>query len=136
MLRFRVPLCEICGKKTAKYVCQECGALVCEDHFNIYLAVCERCMAEKTRQAKISYGTKKAVFGDFITISIIWIIAMFLIAVGFLLLTFTPSLGKEGGIIIFPFPFVIHADPLMSLVIFLLMVALIIGLMLYTLFKF
>jgi len=70
----------------------------------------------------------------FMMVGLLWILGMFLIAIGFVLMS---SLGVrgEGGVVIFPFPFVVHANPLVFLTIFLVFIAIVIMLMIYFMFK-
>ncbi|RLG60484.1 hypothetical protein DRN86_02405 [Candidatus Geothermarchaeota archaeon] len=41
-------ICEICGQRPAKYICQKCGALVCEYDIDLASGYCVRC--SKTRE--------------------------------------------------------------------------------------
>ena len=50
------PLCEICGKKPAEFVCKDCGRLVCRDDFDPVLWVCKEC-----RKKYIDYYPDKVV---------------------------------------------------------------------------
>ncbi|MFH1638553.1 MAG: hypothetical protein ABIB71_09065 [Candidatus Woesearchaeota archaeon] len=35
--------CAICGINTGKFVCRNCGANVCEDHYDPATGLCDRC---------------------------------------------------------------------------------------------
>jgi len=39
----QVKLCKICGKRAARYVCQECGSQVCEVCLDPHMWVCSEC---------------------------------------------------------------------------------------------
>lgn len=39
----RLMACDLCGKKVAAHTCQNCGASVCEDHYNPRLGMCTNC---------------------------------------------------------------------------------------------
>ena len=39
----QVRQCEICGKRAARYVCQECGRQVCERCLELHVWVCSEC---------------------------------------------------------------------------------------------
>jgi len=52
-------LCELCGERPAKYVCQECGRRVCQYCFNTYYEVCSDCLktiGERTKLLSIEGG--------------------------------------------------------------------------------
>ena len=35
--------CSFCGNKIAKYTCVNCGASVCEDHYDFKTGLCTNC---------------------------------------------------------------------------------------------
>lgn len=39
-------LCQICESRQAEYRCENCGALVCEVHYDRDLALCTDCAAQ------------------------------------------------------------------------------------------
>lgn len=119
-MSLRVPICEICGKKTAKFVCQRCGSLVCEDDFNQFLMLCTSCAGEGAAKVNEDIRSASDIANTFMTIGFIWIIAMLLITIGFILMMGV-EIG-EGGIIIFPFPFIIGVGPLTAIIIFVLFI--------------
>lgn len=47
----RVKACEICGKRAARYVCQECGREVCEACLEPHSWVCSDCYGRVKREA-------------------------------------------------------------------------------------
>ena len=46
-------LCELCGKRSAKYVCQECGRRVCQYCFNTYYEACSNCLKNIGERAEL-----------------------------------------------------------------------------------
>jgi len=49
-------LCELCGERPAKYVCQECGRRVCRYCFDIYYELCKDCLKpvlEEMKQGRV-----------------------------------------------------------------------------------
>jgi len=49
----RVKTCEICGKRVARYVCQECGREVCQFCFEPNTWVCQDCYNNLRREAPV-----------------------------------------------------------------------------------
>ena len=81
--------CEICGERTALYLCQNCGAAIC--------AVCDRGWVCKKCGVTTQLGS-----------GLLLPIAITIISLGFALVilgSFTP--GNSGGCFIWPLPFVI-----------------------------
>lgn len=106
----RVKACEICGKHTAKYICQECGR-----------EVCEACLEPHTWFCLDCYGRVKREFPPFEVV--LWSTPFKLFLLGFLLiftgmffvivaavLSGTPA---TFGAVIFvgPIPIVLGAGP-------------------------
>ncbi|MEM1545154.1 MAG: hypothetical protein QXY40_01495 [Candidatus Methanomethylicia archaeon] len=92
-------LCEICGVKSSRYVCQKCGRRICESCVNIYSWICSECYSKTEPQIieehkGIELPVKLFIIG-FVTI----FIGMMLIAFGSLIL----GAKVSGGIVIFPF---------------------------------
>ena len=119
----RVPLCEICGMKTAKFVCQKCGLLVCEDHFDQRTGLCVRCLEEAMGKGEGSPETGLSLRPSLPLLTIF--LGFALVFLGFIMMligSFTlselPVEGTIGGIaIIGPIPLVFgygkHALPLL-----------------------
>lgn len=98
----KVPRCEICGVKPAEFVCRECGRLVCRDHYDAVLGVCSEC-------AKKYYSTHEAKKTSYLLHFILVFLGMFLVIVGFLLISLSYLGYNFGGfsdvvIIIGPIP--------------------------------
>ena len=49
----RIRTCEICGKRVARYVCQECGREVCQFCFEPGTWVCQDCYNRLRREAPV-----------------------------------------------------------------------------------
>lgn len=96
--------CEICNKRDAKYVCQECGRQICELCFNPSLWVCLDCTDKIQRNVtRIDKTTVIPVGMD--NLMKITIIGFIVIVIGMMLIMIATLLGGRisGGIIIFPF---------------------------------
>lgn len=52
-MRIVAILCELCGKRPAKYVCQECGRRVCQYCFNTYYEACKDCLKSISEHIKL-----------------------------------------------------------------------------------
>ena len=97
-------ICEICGKRPAKYVCQRCGALACEYDFDLSSGFCINCVKE------MGIETYPKFLGS--TAFIILMLGIALTIIGFILMASSsflyPPLNFTGGglIIIGPIPFV------------------------------
>jgi len=47
----QVVTCEVCGKRVARYVCQECGRKICETCLEPHTWVCSDCYSRLKREA-------------------------------------------------------------------------------------
>jgi len=127
-------VCEICGKRAAKYVCQRCGAVVCEVDFDPFSGLCVNCV----REVRPSYE-KSLESGFPRTPLIVLILGIVLIFLGFALVTtsavFHPSATFNitgGGIILIgPLPIVFGFGELSWWLILVLMILAIIIIALY-----
>jgi len=97
------PLCEICGRRPAKFVCKDCGRVVCEEHFDPILWVCTDC-----KQRYFEYYPAKTIpTPTHIRASHIWkpmvifMIGVLLLFIGFIFITFP---GKGPIYVFTPFP--------------------------------
>jgi len=43
-------LCEICGKKSAKFVCLKCGRSVCPSCYFKIIGICKKCISKETAE--------------------------------------------------------------------------------------
>jgi len=97
--------CEICKKRDAKYVCQECGRQICELCFDPSLWLCRDCVEKMQQSLPRIYKTSMIPYAvdGFMKILTIGFIIMF---IGIILIMMATILGGgkiSGGIIIFPF---------------------------------
>lgn len=106
----RVRTCEICGKRTARYVCQECGEEVCEACLEPHLWVCSKCYSRVKREAPpfevIPWATPFKLF----------LLGFFLIFIGMIFVMISVVLSEAPatfGAIVFvgPIPIVLGAGP-------------------------
>lgn len=98
-------LCEICGVRPAKYVCQRCGAAVCEHDFDLEHGLCSKCLMEVggVREAKLlSLPFKMFILGIAATFIgfILMMVSLFLGYMG------TPNISGGGIVMIGPIPFI------------------------------
>lgn len=98
-------LCDVCGKRAARYVCQECGRIVCERCIESYSWLCSECYRkemgiEPDVEMKISFPFTKMFVLGFILMFVGSIILVF----ASLLYGLKASLG--GFILIGPLPIV------------------------------
>lgn len=117
-------MCEICHDRTAKYICQSCGALVCEDHYSPYSFLCTGCLGVdrlSDRPIEKMHPSPKNLF----TLEMIWVLGIIIIFMGFILLSGV-QFDVSGGLIIFPLPFIIPINTLwgfiLSVILFLLLI--------------
>ena len=99
----RVGQCEICGKRAARYVCQECGRRVCERCLEPHMWVCLDCYGRLRPEAPVmkpfSWSMPLKLF--FLGFLLMFVGIVLVMIAGFL------SGGSAGFIWILPFPPVI-----------------------------
>ncbi|RLE54040.1 MAG: hypothetical protein DRJ26_02405 [Candidatus Methanomethylicota archaeon] len=107
--------CEICGRREARYVCQECGRRVCELCIDPYTWTCINCMEKlkpKIVERQLIYAPPP--INSMMKITLIGFLITF---IGMLIMMIAAILKAgevSGGIIIFPFipiPLVIGFGP-------------------------
>ncbi|RLI05920.1 hypothetical protein DRO26_00745 [Candidatus Bathyarchaeota archaeon] len=99
------PICEICGKNKAVYVCQKCGRRVCESCMDPVSLTCRSCMQTQFVRTHPSsdLSVLESLFPKLLILGFILIFVGF--ALTFLSVFMSPSLTSAGGFIwIFPFP--------------------------------
>ncbi len=131
-----VKKCELCGKRAARYVCQECGREVCETCLEPNSWMCLDCYrrinpALPRMETKLSIPIK------------LFILGFLLIFIGIILTVLTPILlgisevGAGTIIWIFPFPpIILGAGPLdigIITLIFLALIGLVLALIIWKL---
>jgi len=97
--------CEVCGKRAARYVCQECGRKVCETCLEPHTWVCSDCYSRLKREAP-SWSLPLKLF----------LVGFFLIFIGMIFIMITAVLSGAPttfGTIIFvgPVPIILGAGP-------------------------
>lgn len=106
------PLCQICGKRAATYVCQDCGKTVCSNCFDPAHWSCTDCQAKLRPSAVAEYP----VASGFSLATWLFFIAFAIIFIGMLLMTYG-SLSKVGDmtggaiILIGPIPIILGTGP-------------------------
>lgn len=96
-----VSMCEICGKHTARYVCQECGRKVCEFCLVSHTWLCVDCYNRLKREAP-TFETSR-----WLTLFKMFLLASLMIFVGITLLVVAAmfSEGDFSGVVVWFFPF-------------------------------
>ena len=112
-MRIVAILCELCGKRPAKYVCQECGRRVCQYCFNTYYETCKDCLKSSSehiellsveRGVNINWMLKSMIIGF-----VIIFLGMLIIIIASLM-----SISETSGtffIFIGPFPIIFGYGP-------------------------
>ena len=128
-----VTQCEVCGKRVARYVCQECGRQVCERCLEPHMWICSECYKRLRPEAPMikSFSWSmplRLLFLGFLLMSVGIVLVMI---AGFL------SDGSAGFVWVLPFPPIVVGDgwsyPLWA-VIFAVAVT-VLGLILFVLFR-
>ncbi len=106
------PLCLLCGKRAATYICQACGKAVCSNCFDPIHWSCSDCQTKIGPAAAVSHGAP-AVFS---TATWLFFIAFVIIFIGMVLMTLgslSNINGVSGGavILIGPIPIVLGTGP-------------------------
>lgn len=96
-----ISMCEICGKRTARYVCQECGRKVCDFCLVPNTWLCVNCY-NRLKHEPPAVGTS-----IWLTPFKMFLLAFFMIFLGMILLAVATvfSEGVVGGGVVWFFPF-------------------------------
>ncbi|MBS7634833.1 DUF131 domain-containing protein [Candidatus Bathyarchaeota archaeon] len=75
-----VKICELCGKRNARYICQECGKAVCERCIEPYTWLCLECYGKTEVSARLGAETegREVLQSSFIKLFIIGFMLMFI----------------------------------------------------------
>ena len=94
------PLCQICGKRPARFICSRCGRQVCERCFDATTWLCSSCLEE----AAAARGVPVAP-----SLPVGWLLLGFLLfSVGVVLMALGAALaGYSGVLVVFPFFFML-----------------------------
>ena len=97
----QVKTCEVCGKRAARYICQECGRKVCQSCLELPTWICLECYTNLKRETSLesfqwSSPLKLFLFG---------FVLMFVGIIIMMIATFLFGVPMEGGTIIWIFPF-------------------------------
>ncbi len=80
-----VKICELCGKRSARYICQECGKAVCERCIEPYMWLCFECYGKTEASARVESGIEgKTIFQT--SFMKIFIVGFMLIFIGMMIL--------------------------------------------------
>jgi uncharacterized membrane protein len=106
----QVKTCKICGRRSAKYICQECGREVCEVCLEPHTWICTEC------NKHLKPETPFFQTGPWPTPVKLFLLGFLLIFIGMTLITITAVLygtSANFGAIIFigPIPIVLGAGP-------------------------
>jgi len=99
----QVKKCEVCGKRTARYICQECGLEVCQFCFEPNTWVCSDCYNSLKRETS---ALESSQWSTPFKLFILGFILMFtgIIVVMIATVLFGTPVGAGTFIWIFPFP--------------------------------
>lgn len=130
----QVRTCKICGKRSARYICQKCGREVCETCLEPHTWVCTECYKRVKRETPlfetVPWPTPLKLF----------LLGFLLIFIGMILITLTVVLSGTSanfGAIIFigPIPIVLGAGPNSNWMIILAVAVTIVGAILFLLLR-
>ncbi len=109
--------CEICGRRDAKYVCQECGRRVCELCIDPYTFTCIDCLDKIKSKTRIPAYTSMPIGAPVNSIAKFMLIGFVVAFIGMMLIMVGAIISGaqiSGSVIIFPFipiPFIIGVGP-------------------------
>jgi len=132
-------VCEVCGKRVARYVCNECGRKVCGVCLEPRSWVCSECYNRLSREAPKLEASELSPWAT--TPFKLFVLGFSLIVTGIILMTIASvflgasSVGAGAVIFIGPIPIVLGAGPYSVLVVILAMVLTIIGVTLFFVLK-
>ena len=94
------PLCQLCGKRPARFICSRCGRQVCERCFDTTTWLCSPCLEEAAATHRVPMVP---------SLPIGWLLLGFLLfSVGVVLMALGAALaGSSGVIVVFPFFFML-----------------------------
>ena len=115
-----VKLCEICGERSAKYICQECGRSICEQCIEPYTWLCKECYEKIKRPSEeIGAEEKPLLHFPFIKLFILGFILMFVGMMTLILAALLTGLKDSLGFIflIGPIPIILGSGQYASILI-------------------
>ena len=99
----QVKACEVCGKHTAKYICQQCGRLICQFCFEPSTWVCSDCYNRLKQETSALESFQWSIpFKLFLLGFILMFAGIIVVMIATVL--FGTSVGAGTVIWIFPFP--------------------------------
>jgi len=106
-------LCEICGKRPAKYVCQECGRRVCQYCFDTYYEACKNCLKTIDERIELLSVEEDANMDWTLKFIMIGFIVIFLGMILITIASFMTAQQTTGTFFIFigPFPIIFGYGP-------------------------
>jgi len=128
--------CEICGKRLARFICQECGCQVCGLCFELRTWVCSKCYnrlkPELPSTETVTWSTPFKLFLLGIILMFIGIVVIIVAA----LLYGTATISTGGLIWIIPLPpIILGAGPYALLAIMLAVCLTIVGIIIFTVWR-
>lgn len=127
-------LCEICGNRSARYVCQECGRSVCERCLEPNTWLCTDCW--KQLQQEVPSQEAERSFTSVPSSMKVFLVGFFLVFIGVVILmiaTLIYGLPDSVGLIVFigPIPIILGAGEYSFLAIMLAVVLTILSIILF-----
>ena len=106
------PLCTLCGRSPASYVCQSCGRTVCGNCFDPSLWFCVDCRAKASQpRAQEPRLAPSLPVANWLFIIAFVVIFIGLMVMAFSALTSSGSVGGGAVILIGPIPIILGTGP-------------------------
>ena len=130
----QVRSCEICGKRAARYVCQECSRNVCEACFEPNTWSCSDCYSRlKSAAPTPGYVQSGVLFKLFLSGFFLVLVGMIFVMVAAILFGGTTSFG--GIIFVGPIPIIFGAGPDYFLAVILALFLTVLGVVVFVLLR-
>ena len=132
-----MPVCEVCGERPAKYVCQNCGKLICDGCVVPEGPLCPECSMLLDKSGEVEEARFNGFSGFLNPINLLFM-SILLIFIGFFCIMLSSVIGgRLGGlgaiIMIGPIPIIVGAGPLSTEMILIGVVVMIIAVILFVL---
>jgi len=129
----QVHVCQICNKRTAKYVCQECGRMICEVCLELRAWVCSECYGQLKERPK-EFGLRRSSFFKFFLFGVLLIFmgVIFIVISAFLL---EAPISAGVVLILGPLPIILGTGPYATLALILVVILTILSIIMFFMFQ-